>query len=69
MVLETVQKASISIQVKIPDLEMSLVASKARILTPLFCLLWESVNNSKSYVQALPMILSFKVVKYFSSGK
>ena len=50
-------------------LEMPLVASNTHISTPLFCPLWKITNDSKGYVPAVPMIMSFKVLKYFSSGK
>ena len=50
-------------------LEMLLVASNTHILTPLFCALWKIVNDSKSFVPAVPMIMSFKVLKYFFSGE
>ena len=36
---------------------------------PFFCPLWKTINWSKSYVSTVPMIMSFKVLKYFSSGK
>ena len=50
-------------------LEMSLIASNTHIATPLFHPLWKIVNNSKSYGPAVPVIMSFKVLKYFSSDK
>ena len=50
-------------------LEMPLVASNTHNLTSLFHPLWKIVNISKSFVPAVPMIISFKVLKYFSSGK
>ena len=31
--------------------------------------LWKIINDSKSYVLTVPMIISFEVVNYFSSGK
>ena len=45
-----------------------LVASNANILLPLSCPLRKVVNDSKSYMSTVPMIMSFKVLKYFSSG-
>ena len=50
-------------------LEMHLVGSNTHISTPLFCPLSKSVNDSKSYVPTVPMMMSFKVLKYFSGGK
>ena len=38
-------------------------SSNAHNLTPLFYPLWKTVNDS------VPMIMSFKVLKYFSNGK
>ena len=49
-------------------LEMSLVASNTQILTPVFRPPWKIVNDSKSFVLAVPIIMLFKVFKYFSSG-
>ena len=46
-----------------------LVASNSHISTTLSHLLWKNINDSKSYVLAVPMIMSFKVLKYFFSGK
>ena len=46
-----------------------LVASNSHISTILSHPLWKNVNDSKSYVLAVPMIMSFKVLKYFFSGK
>ena len=46
-----------------------LVASNSHISTTLSHTLWKNVNDSKSYVLAVPVIMSFKVVKYFCSGK
>ena len=50
-------------------LEMPLVASDTHILTPLFCPLWKIISDSKNVVPAVPMIMSFKVLKYFFSGE
>ena len=50
-------------------LEMPLVASNTHISAPLFCPLWKIVNDLKSYVPAVPMIMSFRVLKHFSTGK
>ena len=41
----------------------------SRALGLLFQWLWKTVNNSKSYVPTVPMIIPIKVLKYFSSGK
>ena len=46
-----------------------LVALNSHISTILSHPLWKNVNDSKSYVLAVPMIMSFKVLKYFFSGK
>ena len=46
-----------------------LVASVSHVSTTLSHPLWKNVNDSKSYVLAVPMIMSFKVLKYFFSGK
>ena len=46
-----------------------LVASNSHILTTLSHALWKDVNDSKSYVLALPMIKSVKILKYCFSGK
>ena len=46
-----------------------LVASNAHISTTLSHPLWKSVNDWKSYVPAMPVIMSFKVLKYFSNEK
>ena len=62
---ETEHKAPISIHIY---LEMPLATSNPHILT-LFHPLWENRNDSKSYVLVVPMTMSFKVLKYFSSGK
>ena len=50
-------------------LEMPLIASNTHISSPLFRLLWKIVNDLKSYVLAVQMIMSFNVLKYFSSDK
>ena len=50
-------------------LEMPLVAPNTHNLTPLFRPLWKIVNDSKSFVPVVAMMMSFKVLKYFSSGK
>ena len=39
-----------------------LVASNAHLL-------WKNVNDWKSYIPAVPMIMALKVLKYFSNGK
>ena len=46
-----------------------LVASSFHILTALSHPLRKNANDSKSYVPPVPMIISFKVFKYFFSGK
>ena len=46
-----------------------LVASNSHISTTLLHPLWKNINDSKSYVLAVPIIMSFKVLKYFFSGK
>ena len=46
-----------------------LVALNSHILTTLSDPLWKIVNESKSYVLAVPMNMPFKVLKYFFSGK
>ena len=46
-----------------------LVASVSHVSTTLSHPLWKNVNDSKSYVLAVSMIMSFKVLKYFFSGK
>ena len=46
-----------------------LVASNFHISTTLSQPLWKNVNDSKSYILAVPMIMSFKVLKYFFSSK
>ena len=53
-------------------LEMPLIASNTHmkyLYTPLFCPLWTIVNDLNSYVPAVPIIMLFKVLKYFASGK
>ena len=50
-------------------LEMPLIASNTHISAPLFCPLWTIVNDLNSYVSAVPIIMLFKVLKYFASGK
>ena len=52
------------------DLEYTLlVASNAHISTILSHPLWKNVNEWKNYVPAVPVIMTFKVLKYFSNGK
>ena len=52
------------------SLEYSLlVASNSHISTTLCHLLWKNVNGSKIYVLTVPMMISFKVFRYFLSGK
>ena len=46
-----------------------LVASVSHVSTTLSHPLWKNVNDSKSYVLAVSMIMSFKVLKSFFSGK
>ena len=46
-----------------------LVGSNSHISTTLSHSLWKNVNGSKSCVLAVPMIISFKVLKYFFSWK
>ena len=46
-----------------------LVASNPHMSTILSHPLWLNVNNSTSYVLAVPMIMYFNVLKYFFSGK
>ena len=46
-----------------------LVASNSHISTTLSHPLWKNVNDSKNYALAVPMIMSFKDLKYFFSGK
>ena len=48
---------------------MPLVAWNAHILTPLFPPLWKIVNDSKGFVPAVQMTMSFKVLKYFYINK
>ena len=50
-------------------LEMPLIASNTHISRPLFRPLWKIVNDLKSYVPAVPMIMSFKVLKFISIDK
>ena len=45
------------------NLEMPLVASNAHIMLSLFHPLWKIVNDSKSYVPTVPMIISFQVLQ------
>ena len=45
------------------------IESTAHISTPLFCRLRKIVNDPKGYVPAVTLIMSFKVLEYFSSGK
>ena len=44
---------------------MPLAASDTHILTPLFWPLSKIIKVSKRFVPTVPMILSFKVLKYF----
>ena len=48
---------------------MPLVTSNTLILTPFFRPIWKVVNDSKSYVLRVPLIMSFKVLKYFLVAK
>ena len=50
-------------------LEMLLIASNVHISAPLFRPLWKIVNDLSNNVPAVPVIMSFKVLKCTSSGK
>ena len=46
-----------------------LAASNSHISATLSHPLWKNVNDSKSYILAVPLTMSFKVLKYFFSSK
>ena len=48
---------------------MPLVASNTHILIPLFRPLWKILDDSKGFLPAMSMIMSLKVLKYFSSSR
>ena len=48
---------------------MSLIGSNPQVSSmPLFCPLWKIVNDWKDYVHAVPMIIPFKLLKFFFCG-
>ena len=64
------KKGQRSIVERIIGLEYALLeVSNSDISLTLSHPLWKNVSDSKSYVLAVPMFMSLKVLKYFFSGK